>query len=76
MQDVLEQFVLSRDDPLYIGKVLSKYFKPVGLDNLKWARRDCPSCHASFSVVKLRKRLRCSRCRRIISNAFYSTGGN
>ena len=69
MQDVLDRFVLSRDDLLYAGKVLSKYFKPAGPENLKWARKDCPYCFASFSVVKLRKRMRCSRCRRIVSYA-------
>ena len=66
MQDVLDRFVLSRDDPLYVDKILPWYFKPAGPDNLKWGRWDCPYCFASFSVVKLRKRYRCSRCRKMV----------
>jgi len=61
--DLTELFILSEDDSLFTGK-LRKHFAFKG--NPKWAKKDCPHCYTSFSVVKQRKRFRCSACGKMV----------
>ncbi len=64
--DTLNRFVLSEDDPLFQGKGRIVFAFNAGTNDLKWARKDCPHCYATFSVVKLRKHWRCSVCRKYV----------